>query len=69
MGQLVNGVWKDQWYDTKSNGGEFVRDTSKFRSWVTADGSPDRPAMAASRLQAGDTTSMSAMPAPGPTAR
>ncbi|WP_282603783.1 glutathione S-transferase family protein [Paracoccus sp. PARArs4] len=40
MGQLVNGVWKDQWYDTKSNGGEFVRDTSKFRSWVTADGSP-----------------------------
>ncbi|WP_022707886.1 glutathione S-transferase family protein [Paracoccus zeaxanthinifaciens] len=40
MGQLVNGVWKDQWYDTKRNGGEFVRDTSKFRSWVTADGSP-----------------------------
>lgn len=40
MGQLVDGVWKDEWYDTDSTGGEFKRDTSKFRSWVTADGSP-----------------------------
>ncbi|MBU2957369.1 glutathione S-transferase family protein [Paracoccus sp. 1_MG-2023] len=40
MGQLVEGVWKDQWYDTDSNGGEFVRDTSRFRSWVTPDGAP-----------------------------
>ncbi|MBM3603202.1 MAG: glutathione S-transferase family protein [Alphaproteobacteria bacterium] len=40
MGQLVNGVWKDEWYDTDSTGGEFRRDTSKFRNWVTADGSP-----------------------------
>ena len=39
MGQLVNGVWKDQWYDTDSNGGEFKRDAAKFRDWVTADGS------------------------------
>ncbi|WP_378948128.1 glutathione S-transferase family protein [Paracoccus sp. R86501] len=39
MGQLVNGVWKDQWYDTDSNGGEFKRDSAKFRNWVTADGS------------------------------
>lgn len=38
MGQLVNGVWKDEWYDTDSTGGEFRRDTSKFRNWVTADG-------------------------------
>lgn len=40
MGQLVNGVWKDEWYDTDSSGGEFVRDGAKFRNWVTADGSP-----------------------------
>ena len=40
MGQLVDGVWKDEWYDTDSHGGEFVRDTSKFRNWVTADGTP-----------------------------
>ncbi|WP_265501729.1 glutathione S-transferase family protein [Paracoccus beibuensis] len=39
MGQLVEGVWKDEWYDTDSTGGEFKRDTSKFRNWVTADGS------------------------------
>lgn len=39
MGQLVNGVWKDQWYDTDSNGGEFKRDAAKFRDWVTTDGS------------------------------
>ncbi|MCQ0969457.1 glutathione S-transferase family protein (plasmid) [Paracoccus sp. TK19116] len=39
MGQLVDGVWKDQWYDTESNDGEFVRDNAKFRNWVTADGS------------------------------
>jgi len=40
MGQLVDGVWTDAWYDTKSTGGKFVRSTAKFRNWVTADGRP-----------------------------
>ena len=40
MGQLVNGVWHDTWYDTKSTGGTFVRSTAKFRNWITPDGSP-----------------------------
>jgi putative glutathione S-transferase len=40
MGLLVEGVWKDQWYDTASSGGRFVRADSKFRNWVTADGRP-----------------------------
>ena len=40
MGQLVKGEWHDEWYDTDSTGGKFVRDTSKFRNWITADGSP-----------------------------
>ncbi len=40
MGQLVNGHWKQGWYDTGSTGGEFVRDTSRFRNWVTPDGAP-----------------------------
>jgi putative glutathione S-transferase len=40
MGLLINGVWHDQWYDTKSTGGRFVRGTPQFRNWVTADGSP-----------------------------
>lgn len=39
MGLLVDGVWKDQWYDTSSSGGRFVRKDSAFRNWVTADGS------------------------------
>ena len=39
MGQLIEGVWHDQWYDTKAHGGKFVRDSSKFRNWITADGS------------------------------
>lgn len=40
MGLLVDGVWQDQWYDTASTGGRFVRKASQFRNWVTADGSP-----------------------------
>lgn len=38
MGQLVDGKWHDEWYDTKSTGGAFKRSTAKFRNWVTADG-------------------------------
>ncbi|MEM9012304.1 MAG: glutathione S-transferase family protein [Pseudomonadota bacterium] len=40
MGLLVEGVWKTDWYDTKSTGGKFVRQDAGFRNWVTADGSP-----------------------------
>jgi glutathionyl-hydroquinone reductase len=40
MGVLVDGAWHDQWYDTKSTGGRFVRKDSAFRSWVTPDGEP-----------------------------
>ena len=40
MGQLVDGVWHDVWYDTKKSKGAFVRDSAKFRSWITADGAP-----------------------------
>ena len=40
MGQLVHGVWKDEWYDTESTGGKFVRSTAAFRNWITADGAP-----------------------------
>jgi putative glutathione S-transferase len=39
MGQLVDGVWHDVWYETKKSGGAFVRDNAKFRNWITADGS------------------------------
>lgn len=40
MGLLVDGIWQDQWYDTKSTGGRFVRKEAAFRNWVTPDGSP-----------------------------
>ena len=40
MGLLVDGIWKDQWYDTGESGGKFVRSESQFRNWITPDGSP-----------------------------
>ena len=38
MGLLKQGQWVDQWYDTQSCGGEFVRQDSRFRNWITPDG-------------------------------
>ncbi|MEX3072763.1 glutathione S-transferase family protein [Vibrio alginolyticus] len=34
MGKLVEGIWQDVWYDTKSSGGKFVREDAGFRSWI-----------------------------------
>ena len=39
MGLLVDGVWQDEWYRTNKDG-QFIRPTTQFRNWVTADGSP-----------------------------
>lgn len=38
MGLLVKGEWHNEWYDTASTGGEFIRKESQFRNWITADG-------------------------------
>lgn len=46
MGLLVDGVWHDQWYDTKKSGGRFERQASRFRDAVSADGSTPYPAAA-----------------------
>jgi putative glutathione S-transferase len=46
MGLLVDGVWRDEWYDTGKTGGVFVRTDAQFRDWVTADGSSGFPAAA-----------------------
>jgi putative glutathione S-transferase len=40
MGLLIDGLWRDSWYDTKSSGGRFQRSASQFRNWVTPDGAP-----------------------------
>ena len=38
MGLLIDGTWRDKWYDTESTGGKFKRQDSIFRNWVTANG-------------------------------
>ncbi len=38
MGLLIDGQWHDQWYDTASTGGRFVRGDAPFRNWITPDG-------------------------------
>lgn len=38
MGLLLDGRWVDQWYDTESSDGYFVRSEAQFRNWVTRDG-------------------------------
>ncbi|MGQ3672435.1 glutathione S-transferase family protein [Xanthobacter sp. TB0136] len=40
MGLLIDGVWHDQWYDTASTGGRFERQASRFRNFITPDGTP-----------------------------
>lgn len=40
MGQLVDGEWRNEWYDTSKTGGAFQRSEARFRNWVTSDGSP-----------------------------
>jgi len=40
MGMLIEGRWTDRWYDTAASGGEFRRETARFRNWITPDGRP-----------------------------
>ena len=53
MGQLIDGKWHDTWYDTASTGGQFVRTTTTFRNWITADGSPGPSGTGGFAAQAG----------------
>jgi glutathionyl-hydroquinone reductase len=40
MGQLIDGEWTDEWYDTKKTQGKFVRSRSQFRSSIGSDRFP-----------------------------
>jgi len=40
MGLLREGVWQDVWYDTESNDGQFVREETLYRNWITPGGEP-----------------------------
>jgi putative glutathione S-transferase len=53
MGQLIDGVWHDVWYDTKSTGGAFKRTQAKFRNWITADGSAGPTGVEGFKAQSG----------------
>jgi len=53
MGLLVDGKWQDKWYETKSNGGRFVRSESQFRNWITPDGSAGPTGTAGFHAEAG----------------
>lgn len=53
MGMLVDGIWRDVWYDTKSTGGAFVRKAPSFRNWITADGSAGPSGIAGFKAEPG----------------
>ena len=53
MGQLVDGVWHDVWYDTKSTGGAFKRADASFRNWITPDGSAGQTGVAGFQAESG----------------
>ncbi|WP_417597627.1 glutathione S-transferase family protein [Oceanospirillum sp.] len=40
MGLLVDGLWCDQWYDTKKSGGHFLREDAQFRHQISDDSYP-----------------------------
>jgi glutathionyl-hydroquinone reductase len=42
MGLLVEGVWRDIWYDTASTGGQFQRPATQFRNALSPEG-PFKP--------------------------
>ncbi|HID49281.1 MAG TPA: glutathione S-transferase family protein, partial [Chromatiales bacterium] len=40
MSLMVNGQLRDDWFDTETGSGEFLRQDSQFRHWVTVNGEP-----------------------------
>ncbi|CRM53506.1 Glutathionyl-hydroquinone reductase YqjG [Pseudomonas sp. 24 E 1] len=52
MGLLIEGRWKDQWYESSADGA-FQREQAQRRNWVTADGSPGPSGEGAFKAEAG----------------
>lgn len=44
MGQLIDGVWHSDDARLRSHDGAFVRQDSRFRAWISADGASGFPA-------------------------
>jgi glutathionyl-hydroquinone reductase len=40
MSLMINGELREDWLESETKRGEFVRKESLFRNWVTADGAP-----------------------------
>ena len=38
MGLLIDGKWHDQWYNTHSSNGEFIRQDAQFRDTIAIGG-------------------------------
>jgi len=53
VGQLVDGGWTNEWYDTAKTGGKFVRGESAFRNWITADGGAGPTGVGGFKAEAG----------------
>src|SRR5688500_11462610 len=53
MGQLIDGKWSTEWYDTKSTGGKFERSKAGFRNWITPDGSAGPSGQGGFKAEAG----------------
>ena len=52
---LKNGKWSKEWdpYQATNKKGEFVRQISEFRNWLTPDGSAGRTGLAGFKAEAG----------------
>lgn len=37
---VTESQWTNEWYDTDSTGGRFVRTEALYRNWITTDGKP-----------------------------
>src|SRR5690554_1076244 len=64
MGLLIDGKWHDQWYDTSSTGGRFVRSDAQFRNWVTPDGTPGPSGAGGFKAEAGGYQLYVSLPCP-----
>ncbi|MGI4793236.1 MAG: glutathione S-transferase family protein [Janthinobacterium lividum] len=51
MGLLVDGRWQDRWYESQQ--GRFERQPSRFRNWITPDGTAGPTGNAGFKAEAG----------------